>query len=396
MSAEKPVTSTDQAAARAEKFARLHAQEPLGRLPLPSGDEVKVAVRHADVIALLSDPRFSRELHRHESAPKLVSGADLGSDPDALVNMDPPRHTRVRRIISGVFTPRSMETWRPRIAQVAERLADGLLRAGPPADLVAAFAFPFPIQIIFELLGVPDTDRRRVREWSDAALTTTAGSAGERAAAAAEFRAYVRNLVVERRRQPRDGLLDMLIAAHDEDDALSEDELVRLTVSLFTAGHETTATVISRGTYSLLASGDSYAALAADPALVAPAVEEILRYDSPGEGGLPRLATEEVSLPSGTIRPGECVMPMVSAANRDPNVFPDPDRLDVARTDVPHLTFGHGAHYCLGAHLARVELQTAFAALTSRFPHLRLVRPPEEIPWTTGLIRRPETLEVTW
>src|SRR5690606_19094530 len=142
----------------------------------------------ADVVALLADPRFSRELHRHEGAPRLTRGADLGSDPDALVNMDPPRHTHVRRIVSGVFTARSMERWRPRGAEVAGRLAGDLLRAGPPADLVAAFAFPFPVQIIVELLGVPEADRERVRAWSDAALTTTAGSAGERAAAAAAFR----------------------------------------------------------------------------------------------------------------------------------------------------------------------------------------------------------------
>jgi cytochrome P450 len=393
------------------EFARRQEEAPLAPATLPSGDAAAIAVRYADVRQILSDPRFTRELN-YPGAPRLVNGTDLSDEPDALINMDPPRHTKVRAALSAAFTPRRVEAWRPRATEIAERLLNELAAAGPPGDLVAGYAVPLPIRVICELLGVPHEDHERFRAWSDAFLSVSAYTAGERKTAARAISKYVWELIAARRHDPGsdasgDALIDVLIDAIDERQALTDKELVRQTVGLIIAGHETTATVLSRGVFVLLTRPGQYAGLAADPAQVPAAVEEILRYNVPGDGGLLRVATQDVELPSGVIRQGQAVLPSVAAANQDPSVFPEPGRFepgrfdtsrpDTSRQEGAHMTFGYGPHYCLGANLARLELQVALAALVRRLPRLELAATPKEIPWRSGLIvRGPRRLPVTW
>jgi cytochrome P450 len=378
------------------EFARRLDDDPLGPVTLPSGDEATLAVRYADVRQVLSDGRFTRELN-YPGAPRFVRGTDVSDEPDALINMDPPRHTKVRAVVSAAFTPRRVETWRPRVTEIAERLLDEFIAQSPPADLVSGFAFPLPIQVICELLGVPHEDREQFRAWSDTFLSISAYTAEQRRAAAKAFSRYIWELIAARRSAPADGLIDALIETRDQDGALTDRELVRLLFGLILAGHETTATVIARGVFVLLTQPDQYAELVADPARVPGAVEEILRYNVPGDGGLLRVATEDVELPSGIVGKGQAVMATVAAANRDPAVFPDPDRFDITRPDSEHITFGYGPHYCLGANLARLELQVAFSALVRWLPWLELATAAGEVPWRSGLVMRgPEQLPVTW
>ncbi|WP_307130252.1 cytochrome P450 [Streptomyces aurantiacus] len=356
-----------------------------------------MATTYDDVRAVLGDPRFSRNL-RYPGAPRLLPDADLSDDPHALVNMDPPAHTRLRRIVQAAFTPRRAESWRPRIQAVADELLAEMRAGASPADLMATFAFPLPIDIICELLGVPAEDSHQFRSWSDTFLSTSTASAPERSKAAEEFAAYVRALVTARRRAPGEDLLDDLINAHDADDRLSEDELARMVRGLIVAGHETTGNVIGRGILTLLRHPDQLAALREEPALLPNAVEEILRMEVPGHGGLLRVATETLSLPSGgTVSQGQAVLAPVVAANFDPRYFPAPDTFDIRRTDDKHVAFGHGPHYCLGANLARIELQVAIGTVVRGFPGLALVGTVQELTWTRGSrVCGLSQLPVTW
>ncbi|TDE26618.1 cytochrome P450 [Actinomadura sp. 6K520] len=378
------------------EFAERRKESPLAPVTMPSGDEAVLAVRYKDVHAVLTSPAFSREALLAPEAPRILPGEEFGEDPNALTNMDPPRHTRVRRILSDIFSPRHVKTWHPKIVAITERLAGDLLAAGPPADLVAAFTLPLPIQIMCELLGVPAGDRERFRTWTDMIISSTAFTAEERVAAAVEFSGYVRDLIERRRDREGDALVDALISAHDEGERLSEAELVHLTVMLIMAGYETTASVLARGVLSLLTT-DQYRVLRDEPEIIPTAVEEVLRFGMPGDGGLLRMATKDVELPSGTVRAGQAVMPSMASANRDPEVFTDPERFDVRREHCPHLTFGQGAHYCAGANLARHELQVALETLTRMVPGLRLDVAPEEVEWRSGLLlRAPLSLPVAW
>lgn len=370
---------------------------PLAPVVLPSGDEALLATAYDDVRAVLGDPRFSRNL-RYPGAPRMLPDADLSDDPHALVNMDPPEHTRLRRIVQGAFTPRRAESWRPRIQAVADQLLTQMRAGSSPADLMATFAFPLPIDIICELLGVPAKDSPLFRGWSDTFLSTSTASAPERSKAAAEFAAYVHALITARRRAPGEDLLDDLINAHDADDRLSEDELARMVRGLIIAGHETTGNVIGRGVFALLRHPDQLAALRNDLRLLPDAVEEILRMEVPGHGGLLRVATETVSLPSGgTVSQGQAVLAPVVAANFDPRHFPAPDTFDIQRTDDKHVAFGHGPHYCLGANLARIELQVAIGSVVRAFPGLALVDTAQALTWTRGSrVCGLSQLPVTW
>lgn len=371
-------------------------RQPFARVVMPSGDSAVAVTRHADVRTVMADPRFSRDL-TYPGAPRLLSGESFSDDPDMMVNMDPPRHTRLRHLVAGAFTPRRVESWRPRVTEVTESLLDDLSSRVPPTDFVAAFAWPLPVRIICDLLGVPHEDRDRFHVWSDAFLSTTALSPEARQAAYGEFTAYVARLVDERRRHPGTALLDDLINARDEGDALSESELVRMTLGLIVGGHETTVSFLTKGVLLLLRHPRQFELLVAEPDRVPDAVEEILRYDVPTDSGLLRVATRDVRLGSGTVHKGEAVLPLLSAANRDADVFPEPDSFDITRPAGSHVAFGHGPHFCLGAHLARLELQVALTGLVRRLPGLRMAVPAEDLPWKSGVfVPAPETLPVTW
>jgi cytochrome P450 len=373
------------------------ATDPLPLVVMPSGDEILVCLSYADMREVLSDGRFSRDL-AYPGAPRLFPGPDISDLPDMLINMDPPRHTRIRRIVAGAFTPRRVAGWRPRVTEITEELAGEIAAQGPPAELMATFAFPLPMRITCELLGIPPEDHEHFRGWADAFFSNSEETAEKRANSSVEFAAYVQRHIADRRHHRGDTLIDALLEAQDEGDRLTEHELLSMVVGLTVAGLETTASLLGRGMLHVLAEPQIYADLVAHPGKVPAAVEEMIRFHVPGDFAPLRVATEDVELPSGgVVRKGQAVMPPVWAANRDPAVFADPERFDIDRPACPHLGFGHGNHFCLGAHLARQELQVGVGTLVREFPDLRLAQDAESLPWTEGLlVRRPLKLPVDW
>jgi cytochrome P450 len=386
-----------------EEFGRVprscsHRREhdPLGTVTLPSGDVVRLAVRYDDVEAVLTDPRFSRDLSK-PGCPRLQPDTDMSDDHDTLINMDPPRHTRVRRILSSAFSVRAIEAWRPRIREIVEGLVAGMRAAGSPGDLIAGVAEPLPIRSIAEILGVADADLDQFRYWSSIAMSIGPDLAAERARGRADFFAYLRELIAEHRREPRADLLNAMITASDHDDRLTEDELCDTARSLLLAGYETTMTTIGRGVFTLLRHPEQYRALVASPHLLPAAVEEILRYDFPADVGFLRVALEDVPLPSGVVRAGEGVMPLISSANNDTTQFHDPEAFDIHRSGGAHISFGKGPHYCIGGRLARVQIREALRAVLRGLPDLALAVPAEKVVWNPSMVTHAiKELPVTW
>ncbi|MDG4862726.1 cytochrome P450 [Streptomyces sp. T-3] len=379
-------------------YHRRRMTSPVAPVALPSGDEVLLVTRYDDIREVHTGPHFSRNL-RYPGAPRMLATADFGEDPDSLTNMDPPEHSRLRRIVQGAFTPRAAERWRGEIRGIAEGLLGEVLAAGPPVDLRTAFAFPLPVEVICRIVGVPPGDSPLFREWSDVLLSLTDAAAAGRLQAGIEFATYVDELIADHRRAPRGDLIDDLIGARDEDaDRLSEPELANIVRGLIIAGHETTANVISRGVLALLRHPEQPAALRAKPELLPGAVEEVLRAQIPGHGALLRVAKEDVTLPSGhQVKSGQGVLAPFVAANHDPERFDDPEVFDITRADNKHLSFGIGPHYCLGANLARVELQVAFEVLVERLPGMELAVPVGELSWSAGSrVCGLNELPVTW
>ncbi|WP_188196294.1 cytochrome P450 [Nonomuraea sp. SYSU D8015] len=373
-------------------YAERREKEPLGKVRLPSGDTAYLTTTYQDAAGVLSDPRFSRDLTRPGS-PQMFAGYTIGDTPGVLTSMDPPEHTRLRRLLSGVFTPRQVNAWRPRLRALTGELIDALPEE---FDFLNDFAFPLPVQIICDITGVPEIDNVRVRAWSDAMLSTSSLTEEEKLTAAMEFYGYIAELIAAHRDNPGDGLLATMIHARDGEDRLTEEELVRNTLGLFLAGHETTGSVLARSILRLLDPRDGYERLAGRPELIPSAVEELLRLEQPGDSPLLRVATEDVELPSGVVRKGEGVIASFAGANFDPSVFPDPEVMDLRReTTQQHLAFGRGPHYCLGANLARMELQEILGVLVERLPDLALAMPAADVPWTEGnIIVRPVRVPV--
>lgn len=340
-----------------------------------------VTYGHAEADAVLRDRRLGRLWTPRWPEEALPAYTLLHVH--SMLENEPPVHTRLRRLVAAGFSRGQVERLRPRVAAVAGELADGM---SGTVDLLPAYAEPLPVAVIAALLGVPDSDRGLLRPWSNAIVKLyeyrvlpEARVAAE--AAAAEYVAYVRSLIAYRRRAPGDDLLSSLISLRDADGSrLSEDELVATAVLLQMAGHEASVNVVGNGVLALLRHPDQLARLRADPALLERCVEELIRYDSPLQL-FERTAKEDVSVAGLPLRAGQKVAALLGAANRDPAVFADPDRLDVGRAVNPHLGFGAGIHFCLGAPLARVELQVSLATLLARFPRLELAGEP---------VRRPE------
>jgi cytochrome P450 len=375
-------------------YARLRQAEPVCRVRLPYGEEAWLATRHEDVKLVLSDLRFSRAAAADHDEPRMMPHA-----PNAgTLNMDPPEHTRLRRFVANAFTTRRIEMLRPRATEIADELVDGMCRIGPPADLVEHFAVPLPVRVICEMLGVPFQDHDRFRTWSEAVVSSTSLSIEQINEYLGALMAYMADLVAKRRAAPEDDLISAMVKARDEQDRLSEYELVDLAAGLLAAGHETTVTQIPNFVYVLLTQPDAYRRLRDDPALVPSAVEELMRYVPLVAGTVfARYATEDVQLGGVMVRAGEPVVAAIPSANRDERVFPNPDELDFHRPRNPHLGFGHGIHFCFGAQMARMELQVALETLTRRLPELRLAVPEAEIEWKAGmLVRGLEALPVAW
>lgn len=377
-------------------YDELLRHEPVSRVELPYGGQAWLAVGHADVRTVLSDPRFSRAAVVGQDVPRVRP--EIDHQASSILNMDPPDHTRLRKLVARAFTARRVEELRPRAAELTAELLAGMRAAGPGADLVEHMSVPLPVTIICELLGVPVEDRPIFRAGSDAALSTSAMTPQERAAAMEQLVGYMAGLVAQRRATPTDDLLGALVSARDEGDRLNEAELIGLGLGILIGGHETTMNQIGNMTYLLLSRPDRGAALRGDAAAIATAVEELLRFTPLGAAaGFPRIATEDVELSGVTVRAGEAVVVSVHAANRDPEVFDDPDELVLDRAVNRHIGFGYGAHHCLGAQLARMELQEALGGLLREFPDLRLAVPAEDVQWRQGaLVRGPRTLPLAW
>jgi cytochrome P450 len=368
-------------------LAELRESGPVHRIDGSTGLPVWMVTRYDDVLAALSDPRLSNDPHHASALTEVLRGDFLSR---SMIGTDPPEHTRLRRLVSKAFTARRVEGLRPRVEEITDALLDRISPRGN-ADLVADFGLPLPITVIGELLGIPEADRDRFREWTDEMLDRPFDPGSDLALVAAareRMHGYLADLVAAKRARPADDLLTDLVEATDEGERLDAQELLAMTFLLLIAGYVTTVSLIGNGTLALLRQPEQLDRLSADPSLVPQMVEELLRFDGPVNPGLTRFALEDLEIGGVRIPRGDMVMLAIAAADRDPRRFPDPDRLDVGAADRGHLAFGHGLHYCLGAPLARLEGQVAFTALLTRLPGLALAAREDELRWTGGGVLR--------
>jgi cytochrome P450 len=345
---------------------------------------------------VLADVRFSSDRVRHPDATAPNQPAEpVESRADGMfVFMDPPEHTRLRRLLTGQFTVRRMKALESHIREIAADRIDAMLAAGTEADLVPAYALPLPSLVICELLGVDYADRAEFQHRTATALNSATPD-DERARAAGELFAFIRELVATKRAEPGDDLLSGLV--HDADPPLTDAQLTDMAVVLLGAGHETTANMLGLSTFALLENPEQLAALRADPDLLDSAIEELLRYLSIIQMGVSRVATEDITVAGVAIPAGSTVIIATPEVNRDPRHWDDPDRLDVLRPRTSHLAFGHGIHQCLGQQLARVEMRVGLAELLARLPNLRLAVPADQVPLRNEmLIFGVHSLPVTW
>jgi cytochrome P450 len=373
----------------------LRERGPLVRVRLWDGSTPWLVTRYDEQKALLADPRVSSDVTR-PGYPRHAPG--LGGDGAlSFVMMDDPEHHRLRRMVQAPFTVRRVEAMRPAVQRIVDDLIDELLAGEKPADLVAAFALPAPSLVICELLGVPYADHAFFQHNSTTIIKRDVAPEEQRAAAGKLF-AYLDGLMADKLAAPRDDLLSRL-GERVEAGELTRPEAARMGVLLLLAGHETTSNMIALGTYALLRHPGQLAALrdSADPALVAAAVEELLRYLNITHAGRRRVALADIEISGQVVRAGEGMILANDIANRDPAVFPDPDALDLRRDARHHVAFGFGVHQCLGQSLARLELQVAYGTLYRRVPTLRLAAAPEEIPFKhDGQVYGVHELPVTW
>jgi cytochrome P450 len=370
-------------------------QAPVARIRLPYGEgEAWLVTRHEDVRTVVTDRRFSRAAIMERDFPRITPEPIVQAE--AINVMDPPAYSRLRNLVAKGFTNRHVEQMRPKTQQIVDTLLDTMTEHGCPADLVAHLSSQLPLTTISELLDIPAADRPRLHGCA-VTLMSTGVPDGQRTAKA-ELRAYFADLTARRRRAPADDLLSALATAQDDGEFLDERELAVLGMLLLVSGHDTTTYQISNISYTLLTHPRQLAWLRQHSEQLPQAIEELLRFIPFRHGvGIPRVATEDVQLSGVTIRKGEMVHVSYLTANRDPLVFERPDELELDRSSGPHMTFGWGTHHCIGAHLARMELQVAIGTLLHRFPHLRLAVAPDQMRWQTGSIwRSPQTLPVAW
>lgn len=370
-------------------YARLRDDAPVRRIERPDGVMWLIS-RFADVKAALVDPRLSKDW-RYTLPPEQRAAQPAAHIP-MMILMDPPGHTRLRKLVSRVFTVRRMEALRPRVGHVAAELIDALPAEGR-VDIMASYAFLLPVLVICELLGVPPTDRDEFAAWSGAMVDDQSQDASM--AAATALHGYLSELIETKRAQPDDALISALIE-DAADDRLTHDELVAMAMMLLIAGHETTINLIGNGLLALLTHPDQLDLLRRRPELLPSAIEEFLLWDSPVHSTPARFAAEDVEYAGVTIPAGSVVILSLAAANRDPARFDDPELLRVDRDTAGHTAFGHGLHHCLGAQLARIEGQEAIGALLRARPDMALAVDPSELAYRQStLVRGLRTLPVT-
>ncbi|MEV0797699.1 cytochrome P450 [Kribbella sp. NPDC050281] len=363
--------------ARHQGFAELAAKGPLTHLTLFTGVPVWLVTGYAETRALLAHPDVVRSPmdgpHRDQITAELVNATE-----QHMLVVNPPDHTRLRKLVTAAFTRRRIEGLEPRIREIAAGLLDEMAAAGDGVDLVDAYSYPLPITVICELIGIPMRDREEFRRWSSVAVNATVHTPDEYIEAAGAMVGFIRDLIEEKREAPADDLLSALIEARDGSDRLTEDELTSMIFLLLAAGHETTVNLITNGVHALLRHPDQLALLKAEPERLPAAVEEILRYDGPLQAAIPYVAQAPIEVSGSRIEAGEVIVFALLPANRDGRKTDRPHELDITRPENAHLAFGHGIHHCLGAPLARLEGRIALGMLFDRFPDLRLAAPQQD------------------
>jgi pimeloyl-[acyl-carrier protein] synthase len=377
-------------------YRRLQTEDPVHRSTLLP--DSWILTRYADVALVLRDPRFGRQDAARFFQERFGSGPVVDVYTKWMLFRDPPDHTRLRTLVSKAFTPRAIMNLRPRIQALVDELLDTVQPAGQ-MDIMDAIAYPLPVLVICEMLGVPAKDRDIFQAWSgDVARTLdpiqTPETVERGHAVVARMCDYFRELISQMRKEPKDNLLSAMITAEEQGDRLTEEELLANCILLFSAGHETTVNLIGNGMLALLRYPDERKKLEAHPDLIESAVEEFLRYEGPvqitGRG-----TQQDIEIAGKLIHKGERLFTIVAAANRDPTQFSHPDRLDITRRENRHLAFGYGIHFCLGAALARLEAQSAIRTMLRRMPHLALQT--DALPWRPAFtLRGLQTLPVTF
>ncbi|WP_016698251.1 cytochrome P450 family protein [Actinoalloteichus spitiensis] len=381
-------------------YEALRTTGPAHAVRLPSGLRAWVVTRYDEAKEALTTPSLSKDyrgfssLFRHLDLPDGQTPAELaGSFAAQMVNMDPPEHTRLRKLVRQVFSPRMVVNLRPRVEAITTELLDEM-ESRTEVDLLASFAFPLPIRVICELLGIPHADADEFRRWS-ADVVANYGPADGTQSSINDMLAYLQHLIAEKRAHPGNDLLTDLIAARDGEDRLSEEELVAMSFLLVVAGHETTVNLIGNGMLHLMRHPDQLRALRNDLTMLPAAIEEVLRFEGPVHLASIRYATEEFRLGPARIGVGEIVLVSLLAGSRDDQCYSRPDEFDITRNASGHLAFGHGVHYCVGAAMARMEGEVAFSGLLRRFPNMSLGTPQSEIRWRKStLVRALEELPV--
>ncbi|MBB5919337.1 cytochrome P450 [Actinoalloteichus hoggarensis] len=376
------------------ELMRLRGERPMHPMAFPDGHQGWLVTDYTLIRSVLADPRFSarQELRHVPFEHALGKTQPPPAEPGSFIRMDAPEHTRYRSELTAQFTVRRMRALEPRIIEIVESHAESMRASGPPADLVSSFALPIPSLVICELLGVP-YDRRAVFQGATRDLLLLDTTPQDFAAAFASIEGFLTELITAKRADPTDDILGGLIS----DTEFTDQELRNIALVLLVAGHETTANMLGLGAMALLSNPDQLALLRADPTLIDGAVEELLRYLSIIQFGTMRAALEDVELGGETVTAGQTLILSIPAANRDPERFDDPERLDVTRSSTRHLSFGHGIHQCLGQQLARVEMRVGFGTLLREFPDLRFAVEPHEVPLRTDMaIYGVHSLPVTW
>ncbi|MEU1286065.1 cytochrome P450 [Kitasatospora sp. NPDC005856] len=404
MSTENSATSAGTAPLPPLHCMRLLEPGPPRLAALPTGTPVWLVSRHADVRQVLTDPRLGRAPLYAPDAPSITVTPNILDDPQSMLNIDGTEHQRLRRTVQRAFTPRAIERWRPWVASVVESLIDELIDHGSPADVIAGYSRPLPVAVISRLMGLDNLDGKRLAHWSDHAMSVTAYSADEIVTAMTEFAAFGAEVIAERRSAPGEDLVSSLLAAAAEDGSITEGQLVTLVIGLVVAGHETTMTSLGNALVYLLQDGrEAWQRLSSDEASAAAATEQLLRAVPLGDRqeympGLMRRTVEDVEIGGVVIPAGSVVAADAAAANHDPEAFTGDLLTELfAPLTAPTLTFGAGPHHCLGAWLARMELELALHRLARRLPALRLADPVDRIDWRRGLLTRsPNSLRVEW
>jgi cytochrome P450 len=371
-------------------YNRLRETAPVCRVRTGRGKFAWLVTRYDDVLAAVRDTRFTKNQQSLPAAKQPWVPAFLRPLAKNMLDSDPPDHTRLRALVGKAFTPLMIEGLRERVEELTDQLIDKALRK-KEFDLISEYALPLPATIIAELIGVPAEDRHRFHRWS-AKVVSLSPTAGPEMLlsipAALAFLKYIQQQIRTRRTAPSMDLLSALIAAEEAGEKLSEDELVAMIFLLLIAGHETTVNLIANGTLALLENPQQLSKLLSNPDMLKPAVEEMLRYYSPVELATERWAREDLSVAGTLIPKGELVFLGLGSANRDPAQFPEPHVFNIDRSPNRHLAFGHGAHYCLGAPLARIEAHIAFTTLFRRLPRLAMAASRGSLRWRKGFLLR--------